>query len=203
MTTTILLDTNAYLRLAKRIQPLLGKKFNPAKDYVLVVLREVTDEVHRQPRLVRQYPWFDGPKYTEERKAHGVRLSKDQKNEAIENKKFLLSHVARNARAYLLHGRDPPGDTDCYVLGVAMACSWCVATDDENMHALGKDFEVKCLYAFDVLHKLLSADMIDKAKVIEIYEALEINGDLTARWTDAKDKLFKKIFGPGRAKHSD
>ena len=45
MSTTILLDTNAYLRLAKRIQPLLGKKFNPAKDYVLVVLREVEDEV--------------------------------------------------------------------------------------------------------------------------------------------------------------
>lgn len=203
MSTTILLDTNAYLRLAKRIQPLLGKKFNPAKDYVLVVLREVADEVHRQPRLVRQYPWFDGPEYTEERKAHGVRLSKDQKNGATENKKFLLSHVAQNARAYLLHGRDPPGDVDCYVLGVAMACNWCVATDDENMHALGKDFEVKCLYAFDVLHKLLSADMIDKAKVIEIYEALETNGDLPARWIDAKGKLFKKVFGPGRAKRAD
>lgn len=203
MSTTILLDTNAYLRLAKRIQPLLGKKFNPAKDYALVVLREVADEVHRQPRLVRQYPWFDGPEYAEERKNHGARLTKGQKGEAAENKKFLLSHVARNARAYLLHGRDPPSDTDCYVLGVAMACNWCVATDDENMHALSKDFEVKCLYAFDVLHKLLSADMIDKAKVIEIYEAIEVNGDITARWVDAKGKLFKKVFGPSRAKRSD
>lgn len=196
MSTTILLDTNAYLRLAKRIQPLLGKKFNPAKDYTLVVLREVADEVHRQPRLVRQYPWFDGPEYAEERKNHGARLTRDQKGEAAENKKFLLSHVARNARAYLLHGRDPPSDTDCYVLGVAMACNWCVATDDENMHALSRDFEVKCLYAYDVLHKLLSADMIDKAKVIEIYEALEVNGDITARWIDAKGKLFKKVFWP-------
>lgn len=186
-----------------RIQPLLGKKFNPAKDYVLVVLREVADEVHRQPRLVCQYPWFDGPEYTEERKAHVVRLAKDQKDEATGNKKFLLSHVARNVRAYLLHGRDPPGDTDCYVLGVAMACNWCVATDDENMHALGKDFDIKCLYACDVLHKLLSADMVDKDKVVEIYEALEANGDLTARWIDAKGKLFKKVFGTGRAKRSD
>jgi hypothetical protein len=203
LSTTILLDTNAYLRLAKRIQPLLGKKFNPAKDYVLVVLREVEDEVHRQPRLVRHYPWFDGPEYAEDRRTHGVRLSKVQKDEAAGNKKFLLSHVARNARAYLLHGRDPPGDTDCYVLGVAMACNWCVATDDENMHALGKEFDVRCLYAFDVLHKLLSADMVDKAKVIEIYEALETNGDITARWSDAKGKLFKKVFGTGRAKRTD
>lgn len=101
MSTTILLDTNAYLRLAKRIQPLLGTKFNPAKDYALVVLREVADEVHRQPRLVRLYPWFDGPKYKEERKNHGARLTKGQKSEATENKKFLLSHVARNAHGLL------------------------------------------------------------------------------------------------------
>jgi len=203
LSTTILLDTNAYLRLAKRIQPLLGKKFNPVKDYVLIVLREVADEVHRQPRLVHQYPWFDDAEYTEERKRYGARLTKGQKDEAAENKKFLLSHVAQHARAYLVQGRDPPSDTDCYVLGVAMACNWCVATDDENMRALGKDFEVQCLYAFDVLHKLLSAGMIDKAKVIEIYEALEANGDMTVRWIDAKGKLFKKVFGSSRAKRSD
>lgn len=195
MSTTILLDTNAYLRLAKRIQPLLGKAFNPVKNYVLIVLSEVADEVHRQPRLVHHYPWFDGAQYKEERKRHGARLTKGQKEEAVRNKKFLLSHVARNARDYLVQGRDPPSETDCYVLGVAMACDWCVATDDENMRALGKDFEVQCHYTFDVLHKLLSAGMIDKAKVIEIYEALEANGDLTTRWIDAKGKLFKKVFG--------
>lgn len=198
-----MLDTNAYLRLAKRIQPLLGKRFNPAKDYVLIVLQEVEAEVHRQSRLVHHYPWFDGPEYAEERKTHRARLAKNQKEEALGNKKFLLSHVARNVRDYLLRGRDPPGDTDCYVLGVAMACNWCVATDDENMHALGRDFDIDCLYACDVLHKLLSADMIDKDKVIEIYEALEANGDLTARWIDAKGRLFKKVFGTGRGKRND
>lgn len=39
--------------------------------------------------------------------------------------------------------------------------------------------------------------MIDKAKAIEIYEALEANADLIARWVDAKVKLCKKIFGTG------
>lgn len=203
MSATVLLDTNAYLRLAKRIQPLLGRKFNPAKEYVLIVLKEVSDEVHRQPRLVRKYPWFDGPDYAEERRRHGVRLTKAQKDEAAVNQKFLLSHVARNASAYLSHGRDLPSVTDCYVLSVAMVCSWCVATDDENMQILCREFGVECLYAFDVLHKLLSAAMIDKAKVVEIYEALETNRDLPARWIDAKGRLFKKCFGPGRTKSGD
>ena len=202
MSTTILLDTNAYLRLAKRIQPLLGKKFNPAKDYVLVVLREVEDEVHRQPRLVHLFPWFDGQAYTAERRANGVRLSTPQKSAVDLNKKFLLSHVARNVRAYLNKG-DPPGDADCHVLAVAMVCNWHVATDDENMRALGEEFDVDCHYACEVLHKLLSAEMIDKAKVIEIYEALESNDDLTPRWIEAKEKLFKKVFCMGRGKRGD
>lgn len=38
--TLVLLDTNAYLRLAKRVRPLLGKKFGQ-KDYVLTILRDV------------------------------------------------------------------------------------------------------------------------------------------------------------------
>lgn len=47
--TLVLLDTNAYLRLAKRVRPLLGKKFGQ-KDYVLTILRDVEDEVQRSPR---------------------------------------------------------------------------------------------------------------------------------------------------------
>ena len=37
--TLVLLDTNTYLRLAKRIRPLLGVKFGQ-KDYVLTVLKD-------------------------------------------------------------------------------------------------------------------------------------------------------------------
>ena len=44
--TLVLLDTNAYLRLAKRIKPLLGVRFGQ-KDYVLTILKDVEHEVHR------------------------------------------------------------------------------------------------------------------------------------------------------------
>ena len=48
--TLVLLDTNAYLRLAKRVRPLLGVPFGQ-KQYVLTVLEDVENGVHRNPRL--------------------------------------------------------------------------------------------------------------------------------------------------------
>jgi hypothetical protein len=45
-TTLVLLDTNAYLRLAKRVRPLLGVPFGQ-KQYVVTVLEDVENEVHR------------------------------------------------------------------------------------------------------------------------------------------------------------
>jgi hypothetical protein len=48
--TLVLLDTNACLRLAKRVRPAVGIKFGQ-KGYVLTVHKSVEDEVHRSARL--------------------------------------------------------------------------------------------------------------------------------------------------------
>lgn len=198
--TTILLDTNAYLRLAKRIRPLLGVKFNPAKEYVLIVLPDVEKEVLRNQELSYRYPWFADDDHRTERRSNTVRFDADEKKQLHSDQQFMLQHSRANAGSLMQLGRDPPGPTDCYVLAVAMLRSWWVATDDEGMHQVGKNFDVKTIYCFEVLHKLLSADLINKEKVVEIYDALEANGDLPARWVDAKAKLFKAVFGKGKAK---
>jgi len=44
--TLVLLDTNAYLRLAKRVRPMLGIKFGQ-KEYVLTIFKVTEDEVHK------------------------------------------------------------------------------------------------------------------------------------------------------------
>jgi len=41
---------------------------------------------------------------------------------------------------------------------------------------------------------MLSGKHIAKQLVSEIYEALEINGDLPKTWHDVKHTTFKKIF---------
>ena len=77
--TLVLLDTNAYLRLAKRVRPAVGVVFGQ-KGYVLTIHKSVEDEVHRSARLKSRYPWFDGQEFADERLAKQVRLSAEEKD---------------------------------------------------------------------------------------------------------------------------
>lgn len=193
--TLVLLDTNAYLRLAKRIKPLLGEPFGQ-KEYVLTLLKTVEDEVHRNPRLRLQYPWFDDPPLAKERLAKRVRLSKDEKAQIAAMQSVLRAHVLENAAAYTTRYRSPPSSIDCFCLAFGQVRPAIVVTDDIGMHKLAEEFELHVWYGHELLKKMLAAKMVDRTLVIEIYEALEANGDMDDGWRSAKHTAFKKIFGP-------
>lgn len=192
--TLVLLDTNAYLRLAKRIRPMLGVTFGQ-KGYALTILKQVEDEVHKNPRLQFLYPWFDTPELANERLAARVRLSKDEKEQLDAATSVLRAHVLDNAATYT-SGRSPPSPTDCLILAFGQIRPAIVATDDLGMHQLAKDFDIPVWHGHELLKKMLSAKLIDNALVREIYEAMETNNDLTNSWRAAKHAAFKKIFGP-------
>jgi hypothetical protein len=181
--TLVLLDTNAYLRLAKRIRPMLGVTFGQ-KGYVLAILKQVEDEVHGSSRLRFLYPWFDAPELSNERLAARVRTS------------VLRAHVLGNATAYTSQGRSPPSPTDCFILAFGQIRPAIVATDDLGMHLLAKDFSIPVWHGHELLKKMLSAKLIDNARVRDIYEAVENNSDLPGSWRAAKHTAFKKVFGP-------
>lgn len=193
--TLVLLDTNAYLRLAKRIRPMLGVKFGQ-KEYVLTILKQVEDEVHASSKLLFNYPWFDNADIAAERLAKNIRLSKEEKSQVEIVKSILREHVLANASEYTKLRRSPPLDTDCYILAFGQVRPAIVVTDDLGMHQLAKVFEIQIWHGYELLKKMLSAKLIDNAKVQEIYEALENNGDMTDSWREAKHTVFKKIFGP-------
>jgi hypothetical protein len=111
LTTLVLLDTNAYLRLAKRIKPLLGKKFGQ-KEYVLTVLRDVEDEVHRNPRLQSKFPWFDGADFASERLAKTIRFNADEKEALAAATSVLHGFVLADPGRFLGRHRSPPSRTD-------------------------------------------------------------------------------------------
>lgn len=191
----MLLDTNAYLRLAKRIKPLLGKEFGQ-KGYVLTILKQVEDEVHNSPRLCFLYPWFDNPELINERLATRVRLSKAEKEQIVAATSVLRAHVLENAAAYISQGRTPPSPTDCFILAFGQIRPAIVATDDLGMHLLARDFDIPVWHGHELLKKMLSAKLIDNAMVRGIYEAVENNNDLPDSWRAVKHEAFKKIFGP-------
>lgn len=193
--TLVLLDTNAYLRLAKRVRPAVGIKFGQ-KSYVLTIHKSVEDEVHRNPRLRATYPWYDGHEFASERLAKQVRLSEDEKAAIQAASSVLHGWVLADPDAYTSGGRSPPSATDCWLLALGQVKPAIVVTDDLGMHALAKDFSIPVWHGFELLDKLRSAKVVDAPLIREIFEALEVNGDLPRTWLEAKHTVFLKIFGP-------
>lgn len=194
--TLALLDTNSYLRLAKRVRPLLGVPFGQ-KQYVLTVLLDVEREVKKSQRLSFRNPWFDEEELAEERDSKRVRLSVKEKGEIAAMQSIMLAHVRENVDLFVngQHASQPPGKVDCFCLAFGEVRSAIVVTDDLSMHTLAADFELKVWHGYEVLAKMLTAKAIDKDKVVEVYDALKANDDLTRTWREAKHTVFKKVFG--------
>ncbi len=192
--TLVLLDTNAYLRLAKRTRPLLGVAFGQRK-YVPTVLKVVEDEVLRNPRLKSNYPWFTDADLAAERLSKQVRLSKDERTQIEAAASVLRAHVLADPLGYTTHGRSPPSLTDCFILAFGQVRPAIVVTDDLGMHKLADEFEIDIWHGHELLKKMLGAKAIDNDLVREIYTALENNGDLPRAWQEVKHTVFKKLFG--------
>lgn len=199
MTTLVLLDTNTYLRLAKRVRPFVGLKFGQVP-YLLAIHKVTEDEVHRNPHLRFKNPWFDGPEFAEERLAKQVRLTKDEKAQIDAAQSVLMGWVQMDVSRFTSFGRSPPGYADCWLLAFGQVRPAVVVTDDLGMHELASDFkDIKVWHGYELLAKLKTAKAVDDALIRDIYEALEANGDMTKTWENAKHKVFKKIFGPAPA----
>ncbi|KAA0086079.1 hypothetical protein [Trinickia soli] len=187
--TLLLLDTNAYLRFAKRIKPLLGVPFG-AKKYHLTVLSIVEDEFRRSLRLQERFPWFGGNDLAEERLATRVRLSDDEK----EMHKAATSVLRQSVLDDPLRFTNPPSQADCEILAFTHVRESIVVTDDLSMHKLAEEFAIDVMHGHHALHKMLAARKVDKALIREIYDALEANGDLPASWKREQLELFKSVF---------
>ena len=194
MTTEVLLDTNTYLRLAKRIRPVVGRQFGQVP-YVVVILKAVEDEVHRSPRLKFHNPWFDEPEFAQERLAKVKRLSADDRSAMTLVQDVLLGMVQMEVDKYTSHRRHPPGATDCWLLAYAQVKNAVVVTDDLGMHTLASEVGLKVWHGFELLAKLKTAKVVDNELIREIYDALERNGDMTETWRQAKHGEFARIFG--------
>lgn len=190
----VLLDTNAYLRIAKRVRPAVGVVFGD-KGYVLTIHKSVEDEVHRSARLKSLYPWFDGQEFAKERLAKQIRLSAAENASVKAAQNVLYGWVLADPSQYTRAGRSPPGPTDCWLLALVQVKPGIVVTDDLGMHALAKDFGISVWHGYELLHKLRSAKVVDGPLVREIFEALEVNGDLPKSWREAKHSVFWKVFG--------
>lgn len=193
--TLVLLDTNAYLRLAKRIRPLLGIAFGQ-KQYVPTVLKQVEDEVRKNPRLKFNYPWFSDADLAAERLSKQIRLSAEERTQIEAAASVLRAYVLTDTYGYTTLGRSPPSPTDCFLLAFGQVRPAIVVTDDLGMHKLAADFDIVVWHGHELMKKMLGAKAIDNQRVREVFDALENNGDLPRSWQEVKHTEFRKLFGP-------
>jgi len=176
----ILVDSNAYFRLAKSIRPLLGAPFGKKK-YCLFVLKELQLEYDRSPRLKGVFHWVNESEYKENRSQVLV-ITKEEKPEIKRAYEFILDYV-RNVH---------PGVSKVDVLCLAHAeqLGIPVVTDDEEMREAAGDYGIKTLNTLELLRLMLDAGHINMSKVREIVSYLEYQRDMPKKIL----KDYKRIF---------
>jgi hypothetical protein len=179
--TRIILDTNAYFRLAQSIRPLLNTAFGK-QNFTLYVLKELQVEYDKNPRLTNRFAWVNDPEYVSNR-SQRLALKAKEKSEIKRAYDFILDYV-RNVH---------PGVSKVDVLALAHAelLAIPVVTDDDEMRQAAKDYGIKTLKTLELLKLMLDCNHIDMAKVREI----------AGYWAYFKDipksfkADFKKLFG--------
>lgn len=154
----ILVDSNAYFRLAQSIHPLLNVEFGD-KRYCLYCLKELQDEYNRNPRLINSFSWVNDPEYVKNR-SHLMKVTREEKSEIRRAYEFILDYV-RNVH---------PGVSKIDVLCLAHAeqLRIPVVTDDAEMRIAAGVYNIKTLKTLELLKLMMDCCCIDIAKVREI-----------------------------------
>jgi len=177
----ILLDSNAYFRLAQSIRPLLGAPFGKKK-YCLFVLKELQIEYDRSPRLKGVFYWVNDPEYKDNR-SNVLEVTREEKREIHRAYDCILDYV-RN-----VHPDVSKVDVRCLAYAEQLCIP--VVTDDEEMRQAAEEYDIKTLNTLELLKVMLDAKHIDMVKVREIVGYLEYQHDMPR----IIKKDYKKIFG--------
>lgn len=177
----ILLDTNAYFRLAQSIRPLLNAPFGE-ENYCLYVIRELQTEYEKNPRLKSKFPWVNEKEYAENRD-NKISLTRTEKAEIQRGYEFILDFVR--------HVHPGVSKVDVRCLAHAEHLGIPVVTDDEEMREAAASYGIKTLKTLDLLKLMLDCDHIERLKIREIAAYLIYQNDTPKAFR----KDFKRIFG--------
>ena len=177
----LLLDTNAYLRLARSIHPLLFIEFGEDQTS-LYLIEEFEREFARSRRLRGKFPWVEEPEYRDNRDVR-LQIGRKQRREI----KSAIDFIGDQADADVLG----VSAVDVSVLGHASVLEIGVVTDDTDMRALGRSFGIENMSTLALLKLMLDAGHIDLAKVRQIAVYWRHEHDLPAKF----GRDYRKLFG--------
>lgn len=166
--TKLLLDTNAYLRLAYTIHPLLFVSFGE-ENYTLYVIEEFQKEFDRQRRLTHGFPWVNQKKFKEDRSKYVTLSSQDKKSIAVAETFIWEHNISLGLGA---------SEVDVRALSFGSVLDIPVVTDDKDMVELANSLGIKAIRILTLLSIMLNSNHIDIEKIKELAGYLDYTNDL-------------------------
>lgn len=183
---SVLLDSNAYFRLACSIRPLLKGSFGDAPPYTMFVLAALDEEYRKSVRLQSKFQWVVETEYRNDRAAKLYELNRKRREEADRALRFLADFADDHKLNVSL--------IDLKALAVGFVDSVPVVTDDGNMTKVAAAHDIECWNTIKLLKVMCSSGRIDDEKVTEILEYLKSENDLPMPLERLR-KVFKEYFG--------
>lgn len=177
----VLVDTNAYLRLAQSIHPLLSVEFGVTR-YCLYVLPELEKELSRSPRLQTKFAWALDQEFRDNRDRY-LQISRKQKV-AIQNS---FSYIW----AYVQASCPGPSRIDVLHLAYGYELQVPVVTDDGDLRSAGVALGLTTWSSLDLLKVMVDEAHITIGKVNELVQFWRY-------WQDSPTGLvddYKRLFG--------
>lgn len=182
--TRILLDTNAYIRLARSVHPLLDQEFGGSARYCLYVINELMQELKNSPRLSSKFAWVNQSQYRDNRK-RPLTMSGAKRKEIEQVFGYIEAHV-----------RDeniPTSRTDNRAIATAYTLQISLVTDDAQMRRLAALYGVETLTTLELVKIMVESNHIDIDWVRQIVAYWKADADLPTPST-FKDE-YVRLFG--------
>ncbi len=177
----ILVDTNAYLRLAKTIRPLLFVPFGE-NEYCLYILPELNEELKGR-KLKSKFQWVEEQEYVENRN-HFPSVSRKQVQSIRQTFTYIWDHVQTE-----LPG---PSRVDALYIAYALELGVPLVTDDRDMTELASVFDVQVMPTLELLKVMQDCGHVDMKTIDGLCEYWRYIADLPANFAVDYKRLFSK-----------
>ena len=186
-TEKILLDSNAYFRLADNFYPLFSRTFGKDHVYQLFILSGTIHEYNYQARLRSKFDWVNNERHRNDRNHCRIKLIESQKKSIKETCRFLQSDCDERKLGC------SPFDIEC--LATAYELNMTLVTDDLDLSTLAGIYDYPVLSTLELLKKLLSTEVIAMKEIRDCIYMWRYFNDTPSDYLTEFKKLFGEEYG--------